>query len=417
MADDYAEHWNAGNACYERAELGLARDHFARALELAPDSVPARYNLGVVHRDLENWETAWILFIDVIARDKNAAAAYNNLAILEEHFGMHRAAETHYRQAIALKNQFPDAHFNLGMLLLRLGRWREGFVECEARWQTSRFTPFRAPHPVWNGDPLKGTLLVHSEQGAGDAFQFVRFLPLAAQRCDRILFVCPERLHPLFQSLPGVSEIRGPGPLQYSEFAAYIPLMSLPRALGSDLENFPRQVPYLQSPVPDREPEPSPVVNPRLRVGLVWAGSPTHLNDRHRSCSLCDLEPLFALPDIAYYSLQVGPQASELTASGKWSGKIVDLGQRLVDYVDTAAVLNQLDLTISVDTSVLHLAAALGRPVWGLLSAKSDWRWMVDRDDSPWYPTLRLFRQARLDDWHEMISRVAAALSDWAPTS
>ena len=214
----------------------------------APDSVPARYNLGVVHRDLENWETAWILFIDVIARDKNAAAAYNNLAIIEEHFGMYHAAETHYRQAIALKSQFPDAHFNLGMLLLRLGRWREGFAECESRWQTSRFTPFRAPHPVWNGDPLKGTLLVHSEQGAGDAFQFVRFLPLAAQRCDRILFVCPERLHRLFDSLPGVTEIRGPGPLQYSEFAAYIPLMSLPRALGTTLESFPRQVPYLQPP-------------------------------------------------------------------------------------------------------------------------------------------------------------------------
>jgi TPR repeat len=416
MADDYAEHWSAGNACYERGELDAARDHFARALELAPNSVPARYNLGVVHRDLENWETAWILFIDVIARDKNAAAAYNNLAILEEHFGMYRAAETHYRHAIALKNQFPDAHFNLGMLLLRLGRWREGFVECEARWQTSRFTPFRAPHPVWNGDALKGTLLVHSEQGAGDAFQFVRFLPLAAERCDRILFVCPERLHPLFASLPGVSEIRGPGPLQYSEFSAYIPLMSLPRALGNELENFPRQVPYLVPPALDRDLEPSPVDNPRLRVGLVWAGSPTHLNDRHRSCSLRDFEPLLELPGIAYYSLQVGPQASELTASGPWSGKIVDLGERLDDYVDTAAVLDQLDLTISVDTSVVHLAGALGRPVWCLISAKSDWRWMLDRADSPWYPTVRLFRQARLDDWRELIARVAAALSEWAPT-
>ncbi len=210
-----------------------ARDHFARALELRTDSVPARYNLGVVHRDLENWETAWILFIDVIARDRNAAAAYNNLAILEEHFGLYHAAETHYRHAIALKKQFPDAHFNLGMLLLRLGRWREGFVECEARWQTSRFTPFRAPHPVWNGDPLKGTLLVHSEQGSWrrDSSSSV-FFPRRPERCDRILFVCPERLHRLFQSLPGVSEMRGPGPLQYSEFAAYIPLMSLPRASG-----------------------------------------------------------------------------------------------------------------------------------------------------------------------------------------
>jgi TPR repeat/Glycosyltransferase family 9 (heptosyltransferase)/Tetratricopeptide repeat len=417
MADAYSDHWNAGNACYERGDLGAARDHFTRALKFAPDSAPARYNLGVVHRDLENWEAAWVLFIDVIARDKNAAGAYNNLAIIEEHFGLYQAAETHYRQAIALKNPFPDAHFNLGMLLLRLGRWREGFTECEARWQTSRFTPFRAPHPVWNGEQLSGTLLVHSEQGAGDAIQFVRFLPLAAERCGRILFICPERLHRLFGSLPGVFEMRGPGSIQYSEFQAYIPLLSLPRALGTTLESVPCRVPYLPPARRSPDLEPSSVADPRLRVGLVWGGSPTHLNDRHRSCALRDLGPLFEVPGIAYYSLQIGPQGNEVTDHGKWSGKIVDLREQLVDFSDTAAVIDQLDLTISVDTSVLHLAGALGRPIWGLLSAKTDWRWMLDRADSPWYPTLRLFRQTRLDDWHELSSRVAAALSPWTPGS
>ena len=410
MPDSYADYWSAGNACYERGDLGAARDHFARALGIAPDSVPARYNLGVVHRDLENWEAAWILFIDVIARDRNAAAAYNNLAIVEEHFGLCQAAETHYRQAIALKKPFPDAHFNLGMLLLRLGRLREGFAECESRWQTSRFTPFTAPHPVWNGEQLGGTLLVHSEQGAGDAIQFVRFLPLAARRCDRILFVCPDRLHALFDSLPGVAEIRGPGPLQYSDFAAFIPLLSLPRALGTTLESVPAHVPYLSPASRLFDLGPSPVQGARLRVGLVWGGSPTHLNDRHRSCALHNLAPLFDLSDIAYYSLQVGPQAREVTEDGRWSGKIVDLSERLVDFADTAAVVLELDLIISVDTSVLHLAGALGRPVWALISAKSDWRWMLDREDSPWYPTLRLFRQTRLDDWQEVISRVAGAL-------
>jgi hypothetical protein len=410
MPDDYATHWTVGNACYERGDLHAAREHFARALELAPNSVPARYNLGVVHRDLENWETAWLLFIDVIARNRDAAAAYNNLAILEEQFGLHHAAEMHYRHAIALKNDFPDAHFNLGMLLLRLGRWREGFIESEARWQTSRFTPFRAPHPLWNGEYLRGTLLVHSEQGAGDAIQFVRFLPQAAERCDRILFICPEKLHRLFESLPGVSEMRGPGSIQYGEFAAYIPLMSLPRALGTTLESLPSQVPYLPVRAPSRSLDPSPVAEPRMRVGLAWGGSPTHLNDRHRSCSLRDLSPLFEVPGVAYYSLQLDPQAQELKEPGIWTGKIVDLREQLTDYVDTAEVIDQLDLTIAVDTSVLHLAGALGEPVWGLISAKSDWRWMLEREDSPWYPTLRLFRQSRVDDWHELISRVAALL-------
>jgi hypothetical protein len=217
----------------------------------------------------------------------------------------------------------------------------------------------------------------------------------------------------LFGSLPGVSEMRGPGPLQYADFAAFIPLMSLPRVLGTTLESVPRQVPYLPPAGQFVDLPPSLVPNPRLRVGLVWAGSPTHLNDRHRSCKLRDLGPLFDVPGIAYYSLQVGPQAGEITEHGKWSGVVVDVSKRLVDFADTGAALEQLDLTISVDTSVLHLAGALGRSVWGLLSTRTDWRWMLDREDSPWYPTLRLFRQNRLDDWQELVSRVAAALSGW----
>jgi hypothetical protein len=215
--------------------------------------------------------------------------------------------------------------------------------------------------------------------------------------------------------------MRGPGPLQYSDFAAYIPLLSLPRALGTTLESVPCTVPYLSPAGRSIDLEPSPVSNPRLRVGLVWGGSPTHVNDRHRSCALSDLGPLFDLAGIAYYSLQMGPQGNDVADHGTWSGHIVDLRERLVDFADTAAAVGQLDLTISVDTSVLHLAAALGRPVWGLLSAKTDWRWMLDREDSPWYPTLRLFRQSRLDDWQEVISRVAVALArfrnDQVPTA
>ena len=180
----------------------------------------------------------------MIARDRNAAAAYNNLAIVEEHFGFIKRPRPTIGRRSASRTQFPDAHFNLGMLLLRLGRWREGFAECESRWQTSRFTPFRAPHPVWNGEQLRGTLLVHSEQGAGDAIQFVRFLPQAAERCDRILFVCPERLHRLFDSLARRERNARPGPAPIFRIRGLHPAMSLPRALGTTLESVPRRVPY-----------------------------------------------------------------------------------------------------------------------------------------------------------------------------
>ena len=241
MADDYAEHWNAGNACYERGELDAARDHFARALELAPNSVPARYNLGVVHRDLENWETAWILFIDVIARDKNAAAAYNNLAISKSTSACIKRPRRTIGRRSRSRTSSPTPTSTWGCSCCGSGDGGRALSNVRHGGRPADSRRFGLPIPSGTVNRSKGTLLVHSEQGAGDAIQFVRFLPLAAERCDRILFVCPERLHRLFQSLPGVSEMRGPGPLQYSEFAAYIPLMSLPRALGSDLENFPRR--------------------------------------------------------------------------------------------------------------------------------------------------------------------------------
>ncbi len=415
MADAFAVHLTAGNGAYERGDLEEARQQFEHAVRLDPGSIQARYNLGVVYRDLELSESAWTEFIEVISRDGRMAGAYNNLAILEERLELRTAAETHYRKAIALKHQFPDAHFNLGMLLLRLGRFREGFSECEWRWQTSRFTPFRVPHPLWDGRRLRGTLLVHSEQGAGDAIQFVRYLTPASELCDRLIFFCPENLFPLFRSIPGVSQLRGPGSVQVSEFDAYIPLMSLPHVLGTTLENLPSKVPYLQPECRTIDLGPAPIGDPRLKVGVAWAGSPTHLNDRHRSCNLRDLEPLFELPDVAYYSLQIGPRSADVQELGNRTGIVADLSDRLRDFTDTAAAIGQLDLTISVDTSVLHLAGALGKPVWGMLSARSDWRWLIDRDDSPWYPTLRLFRQPRLGDWSEVFSRAATALSEFVP--
>jgi hypothetical protein len=415
MPEGFADHLKAGGESYERGDLAAARAHFEKAVKLDPGSILARYDLGVVYRDLELSEDAWIEFLEVIARDNRVASAFNNLAILEERLGYHRAAEAHYRRALALKHDFPDAHFNLGMLLLRLGRFPEGFRECEWRWQTSRFTPFRVPHPLWDGRRLHGTLLVHSEQGVGDAIQFVRFLPIAAGRCDRLLFFCPENLFSLFGGMPGVAALRGPGTVQVSEFHAYIPLMSLPLVLGTTLETIPGRIPYLTPAPRSIDLGPPPIADPRLKVGLAWAGSPTHQNDRHRSCHLSDLAPLFALPDVAFYSLQVGPQAAELRETGSWSGRLVDLGDRLGNYADTAAVLGQLDLLIAVDTSVLHLAGALGRPAWGLISARGDWRWMLERDDSPWYPSVRLHRQSRLDDWSKVFRRAADALAGWSP--
>jgi hypothetical protein len=229
------------------------------------------------------------------------------------------------------------------------------------------------------------------------------------------MFFCPERLFSLFRSLPGVAEVRGPGNVQVSEFQSYLPLMSLPHVLGTTLESVPARVPYLQ---PDRRSldlGPDPIPNPRLKVGLSWAGSPTYQNDKHRSCHLGDLAPLLDVPGVAFYSLQLGPRASEVHDLGSRTGLVSDLSDRQADFADTAAAMEQLDLIISVDTSVLHLAGALGRPAWGMLTVRSHWPWLIDRQDSPWYPTIRLFRQSRLDDWAEVFTRAAVELAQWSP--
>ena len=259
---------------------------------------------------------------------------------------------------------------------------------------------------------MQGTLLVHTEQGAGDAMQFIRYIPLAAQKCDRVMLVCTDNLAPLFASVPGIDQIRGAGEIGNHEFQSWVPLMSMPHVLGTTLDSIPCDVPYLAPPL-DRVPIDlgvPHVVDARLRIGIAWGGSPTHKNDRHRSCRLSDFSPLFDVPDVAFYSLQVGPRADELAQLGRHSQRIRDLRNEQRDFSDTALIMRQLDLIISVDTAVLHLACALARPTWGLLSTRCDWRWMTERDDSPWYPTLKLFRQQELDNWSELMQRVAPEL-------
>ena len=408
-----------GNAYYERHDLANAGECYRQAIALQPSSIEANYNLGVVLADSGQYGEAAGQFRRTLELNSENAAAWNFLGVCHASQQEYADAEADYRRAIELQYQFPDAHFNLGQLLLRLGRLQEGFAESEWRWQTSQFIPLQCIQPRWVGDHLAGTLLVHTEQGAGDAMQFIRYIPKAAQLCDRLMLVCTENLAPLFNSVPGIDVIRGAGEIGNHEFQSWIPLLSLPSVLGTTLESIPSDVPYLVAP-DDRQPIDlgvPHVPDARLRVGISWAGSPTHKNDRHRSCKLMDFQPLLDVPEIAFYSLQVGPKADELAQWGVHLERVRDLRDQQRDFSDTALIMQQLDLVISVDTAVLHLAGALGCPTWGLLSNRCDWRWMTDREDSPWYPTLKLFRQQELDDWAELMHRVAVELQAMQATS
>ncbi len=403
-------HFERGNQLYEQGQREEAIAAYRRCLELQADYLPARYNLGVALSDLQQFAAAESELRAVLAAEASHAAAHCTLGYLYGQQTRYREAIAHYEQAIQLEPQNAKAHHSLGMNLLQIGAFQRGWAECEWRWQTPEFTPFECPQPRWNGRVLPGqTLLLHTEQGAGDAIQFARFIPLAAARCSRVLLVCMPALQPLLATLPGIAELRSPGTIPFDSFATYAPLMSLPHLLGITLDKLPNEVPYLQADVSRLI---LPVQSNRKRSGIVWAGSPTQANDRNRSCRLEDFQPVLQVPGGEFYSLQVGDRAGEL-ATFDSPVAIGDLAPQLHDYADTAAAIAQLDLVISVDTSVAHLAGALGKPVWTVLCYNADWRWLTERKDSPWYPTMRLFRQPQPGDWATVFARVAAALPQW----
>ena len=404
-------HQDRGIAHHQAGELAQAAAAFREALAVQPDFLPARFNLGVTLNDLERFPEAIAELARVVADEAAHADAHRALGFAYSQVRDIDAAIRHLRQAIALRPDFAEAHLNLGMLLLMQGRYAAGWEHFDWRWRTPGFTPF-APesHPRWDGAPLPdGTLLIHTEQGAGDAIQCLRFLPLVAACCRHLLLIAPPALHHLIAGLAENLSVLAPGTLAADAFDAYLPILSLPRVLGVATEaDIPCQVPYLRA-----EPSrlPLPVASGRRRIGLVWAGSPSFGNDRHRSIALATLAPLLAATgeDSAWFSLQKGEAAQQRMALAD-PEQLHDLDPQLMDYGDTAAALSQLDLLISVDTSVAHLAGALGVPTWLLLPDNADWRWGLERNDSPWYPSLRLFRQVTLGDWAGVVSGVAEAL-------
>jgi len=318
------------------------------------------------------------------------------------------------RQAIALNPDYAEFHFNLALSLLTSGDFQQGWEEYEWRWKCKEFpSPARDfAQPQWDGCPLEGrTLLLHTEQGHGDALQFIRYFPLVEQRGGKILIECYAELQRLFRTTAGRCQVVVRGqPLP--AFDLHSPLLSLPRVFGTNLANIPNTVPYLRA-----DPEDAGRWQRRLaddsalvKVGLAWAGRPTHTNDRNRSIKLARLAPLGQLPGVRFFSLQKGEVAAEAKTPPPGM-ELVDWTEELKDFAETAALIANLDLVVAVDTAVVHLAGAMGKPVWVLLPFGSDWRWLLERQDSPWYPSMRLFRQSRIGDWDSVIARVVEALS------
>lgn len=374
-----------------------------RALALDPASADALEALGAVQHGLARYPQARLWLSRALLLRPGHAETLVNLGTVLRDQRRFPEAEACFHTVLDRQPDHAGAHLARAVGRLVQGDLRSGWEGFERRWH-------RFETPPWKGQPLNGaTILLHMEQGFGDAMQFVRYAPLVARMGGRVLVETHPLLFRLFSTLdPSVqSLVRGPEPPPHD---LHCPLLSLPRAFGTDLAGIPAPVPYLT-------PERGDVNRWRdrlaggsdgLRVGLVWAGNPRHRNDRNRSLPLAALRPLLAVPGVRFVSLQTGDRRGEVASLP--GEAIEDPVDGLRDFADTGAILANLDLLITVDTAIVHLAGAMGVPAWLLLPYAPDWRWLLDRADSPWYPSLRLFRQPRPGDWATSLGTVAAVL-------
>ncbi|MBI4663443.1 MAG: tetratricopeptide repeat protein [Verrucomicrobia bacterium] len=314
------------------------------------------------------------------------------------------------QKALLRKPGEPNAEYALGFTELLLGKFETGWMHYEARWRTGQkqFPSRPFTQPRWTGEPLAGkTILVFAEQGIGDTLQFVRYVPPVTERVGRVIFECQPALKDLLATARGIDRLVAHGEA-LPPFDVQIPLLSLPLLFRTSANSIPAAVPYLKAPENATVELPS-TPEGWMKVGVVWAGNPGLQNDLARSVPLPKLSSLWSVPKVAFFSLQVGPAGRQL-ALFRDQQKLIDLKPQLSDFARTAAAIEALDLVISVDTAVAHLAGALGKPVWLLLPFAPEWRWLLDREASPWYPTMRLFRQPRPDDWDGVVERVRANL-------
>jgi hypothetical protein len=318
-----------------------------------------------------------------------------------------------YERALALAPDHADAHFNRGRLWLQLGRWREGWDDYEWRLRNRREKRQFFDAVMWDGAPLGGrTIILHSEQGFGDTLQFCRYAPLVAARGGRVVLAVQPALRELLAGLPGIEHCIAVGSA-LPDYDFLMPLASLPHVFATERATIPSPDGYLHAPSDRLErwrrrwPGPSPA----LRIGLAWGGNAEQSLDRNRSTTLATFLPLLDVPGTEFYSLQVGPRAAEAATLAR-QGRLVDLAPELTDFAETAAAMTLLDLVVTVDTSVAHLAGALGRPAFVALTYLPDWRWYLEGADNPWYASLRVFRQPSRGDWPSVVAAIAAALRE-----
>jgi hypothetical protein len=407
----------AGIVAFRRGDPDRALTLMESALRHGIDTPLYLRNICEVYRTLGRLDEALAAAQRATALAPADPLCLHNQAIIHYHRLELDAALECGAQALRIDPSLPGAHFVRAEALLLRGEWAEGWEEYEWRFRIGGAAPLMPPtdKPQWDGAPLGGrTLLLVADQGFGDVIQFSRYIAWARERCPNIAVACSAEMVPLLRQI-------SPGAMAFvrwqacPDYAAFCALSGLPRLVGTRVENVPTPIPYLHA-------DPARVAHwaARLdglvpkgyrRIGLIWAGRPTHNNDRNRTALLADLAPIGNVPGIALLALQKGPKTGQ---AGGWYGRapLINLGAEIQDYDDTMAILANIERLVTVDTSVAHLAGAMGRPVWIMLPFAPDWRWLLGRADTPWYPSVRLFRQSTVRRWDDVLGAVATALAE-----
>jgi tetratricopeptide (TPR) repeat protein len=410
-----AAHWNdLGNVYCARGSLKDAEHAYQSAVICDPQCAEAFNNLGVMAGDRENFEEARAYYEQALRLRPAYADAVYNIGIALAALGKYQKALRRYEHAMVLRPEHKSTRFNIALTRLLLGDYAGAWKEWESRWHSPQLASSvrNFSQPQWKGESIADKrILLYAEQGIGDTLQFLRYLPMVKARGASIVLEVQKPLVPLLERQSMRIDAmyivaRGEG---LPPFDVYCPLMSLPAIFGTTLANIPQAAGYFPALGHSSREEKT-----GLRVGLVWAGSPTHKRDRARSIALAKLKPLFDVPGVQWFSLQKGAAAEQLVEFPERVA-IHDLAAGFKDYADTATAIAGLDLVITVDTSVAHLAGTMGKPVWILLHEQPDWRWLLKRRDSPWYTSARLFRQASGGDWSSVIAAVVRELQVYLP--
>jgi tetratricopeptide (TPR) repeat protein len=411
LKPDYAEAFNnLGVVLNSQGKLDDAIACYLRALELKPEYAPAQNNLGNAWKDRGKLDEAVACYRRALHLEPDFADAHNNLGDALRDQGKLDEAVACYRRALELEPDHAEAHLNQSFLSLLTGDFQRGWPEYEWRWRTRQCPRRDFSQPVWDGRPLEGrTILLHSGQGLGDAIQFVRYAAPVKQRGGAVIVECQSPLLSLLRTCAGIDRLVGPGD-DLPAFDVQAPLESLPGIFHTSPRDIPATIPYLFAGpglIQRWRQELGGIAG--LKVGIAWQGNPKYPNDRDRSIPLGCFEPLARCSGVRLLSLQKGAGVEQLQHLAE-RFPVTELGSRLEDFTDTAALMMSLDLVVTSDTAIAHLAGALGVPVWVALSFVPDWRWLLDRDDSPWYPTMQLFRQDKRGDWQGVFQRIEAAL-------